>query len=138
MAVQKKSRFVLPAGLRPEPKRRPARVGDLLRNEIATLLLYKIKDPRVAAVTVTQVIMSDDLSRAKVYYSCDEKLLAKARKGLTSAGGFIRSYLARTLNMRYVPQLIFKHDPEQAQREKLDQLFQEIAAENERSTERDS
>lgn len=134
MAAHKKSRFVLPAGLRPEPKRRPARVGDLIRNEIATLLRYKIKDPRIAEITITQVIMSDDLSRAKVYFSCDEKLLFKARKGLSSAGGFIRTHLAQTLNMRYVPVLIFKNDPEQAQRERIDQLFQEIAAENESST----
>ncbi len=138
MAAHKKSRFVLPAGLSPEPKRRPARVGDLLRNEIAVLLLHKIKDPRVAEITITQVIMSDDLSRARVYYSCDEKSLAGVGKGLASAGGFIRSHLARTVNMRYVPELIFKYDPEPAQRERLDQLFQEIAAENERTADRDS
>lgn len=108
-------------------------MGDLLRNEIAMLLLYKIKDPRVADITITQVVMSDDLSRARVYYSCDDRLLARARKGLSSAGGFIRTHLARTLNMRYVPELVFKNDREQAERERIDQLLQEIAAENERS-----
>ncbi|MCD6389986.1 MAG: 30S ribosome-binding factor RbfA [Desulfobulbaceae bacterium] len=131
MAAKKgKAGFLLPAGLRPEPKRRPIRVGDLIRNEIAMLLLFKIKDPRLLYVTITEVVMTDDLRRARIYFVCDEKLVKKSEKGLVSAKGFIRSHLARVLNMRYVPELLFLYDPAHAKRERMDQLFQEIAGEN--------
>ena len=131
MAAKKgKAGLLLPAGLRPEPKRRPIRVGDLIRNEIAMLLLSKIKDPRLLYVTITEVVMTDDLRRARIYFVCDEKLVKKSEKGLVSAKGFIRSHLARVLKMRYVPELLFLYDPAYAERERMDQLFQEIAGEN--------
>jgi len=136
MAAKKgKAGFRLPEGLRPEPKRRPIRVGDLIRNEIAMLLLYKTKDPRLLHVTITEVVMTDDLRRARIYFVCDEKLVRKAEKGLVSAKGFMRSHLARVLNMRFVPELLFLHDPAHAKRERMDQLFHEIAEENGTSTE---
>ncbi len=138
MAAHKKSRIVLPAGLGPEPKRRPVRVADMLRKEIAMLLRRKISDPRIAEVTITQVVMSDDLSRANIYFSCDEKLVERAKRGFASAGGFIRTHLAQILKMRYMPELVFKRDAGQVHRERIDQLFQEIAAENERSSNRNS
>ena len=130
MARKSKTRFGLPAGLDQEPRRRPARVGDLIMQEIATLLLYKIKDPALLDVTIIQVKVTDDLKKARVFFSCPDENIKKAEKGMNRAKGFIRSHLASQLQMRYVPELIFQYDPSSAEQEKMDRLFREIANEH--------
>lgn len=131
MARKAKTRFGLPAGLEEGPRRRPARVGDLIMQEIATLLLYKIKDPALLDVTILRVKVTDDLKKARVYFSCPDAVIKKAEKGMIRAKGFIRSHLASQLQMRYVPELIFQHDPSAAEQEKMERLFREIASEHE-------
>ena len=51
------------------PYKRSQRVGDLLREEIADIIVYKIKDPRLGFITVTGVDLTDDLKIAFVYIS---------------------------------------------------------------------
>jgi ribosome-binding factor A len=131
MVRKAKTRFGLPAGLEEGPRRRPARVGDLIMQEIATLLLYKIKDPACLDVTIIQVKVTDDLKKARVFFSCPDDVIKKAEKGLKRARGFIRSHLASQLQLRYVPELIFQYDPSSALQEKMDRLFMEIANEHE-------
>ena len=131
MVRKAKTRFGLPAGLDEGPRRRPARVGDLIMQEIATLLLYKIKDPALLDVTIIQVKVTDDLKKARVFFSCPDDVIKKAEKGMSRAKGFIRSHLAKQLQMRYVPELIFQYDPSAAYQEKMDRLFREIANEHE-------
>jgi ribosome-binding factor A len=131
MVRKAKTRFGLPAGLDEGPRRRPARVGDLIMQEIATLLLYKIKDPALSGVTILQVKVTDDLKKARVFFSCPDDDIQKAEKGMIRAKGFIRSYLASQLQMRYVPDLVFQYDPTAAEQEKMERLFREIASEHE-------
>jgi ribosome-binding factor A len=76
--------------------------------------------------------MSPDLKRAKVYYSLlEESSVASARKGLDRAKGFFRSHIAKTMNLRYTPDLIFYFDNQQKEIERLDQLFMQIHQERE-------
>ncbi|MCB2182926.1 MAG: 30S ribosome-binding factor RbfA [Desulfobulbaceae bacterium] len=131
-ASKQKSRFRLPEGLAPEPKRRPARVADVIRNEISSLLLYKIKDPALQSLSIVHVVMSNDLKNAKIYYTCPENVSTKdVRQGLSRAKGFIRSSLAKVMQMRYAPDLIFYSDPSAEHDARMDKLFHEIASENE-------
>ena len=125
-----KSRLIMP-GIGASPKRRPARVADTIRTEIGLLLLQKINDPRIQTVTITKVVVTDDLRRAKVYYSIrGDASAVNAAKGLTSAKGFIRSHLAKELGMRYVPELDFKLDLASVHEEELEKLFKEIEEDN--------
>lgn len=135
MAVKKtKSRFVLPDVGRPV-SRRPARVADAIRKEIATLLVQKIKDPRLVHVTITEVDMSPDLKNARVLYDCPKESEKDVAAGLASAAGFIRSYLAGILSMRYVPKLAFVRDLAAEKEEKIGRLFMEIENERKNSSE---
>jgi ribosome-binding factor A len=108
--------------------RRPQRVGDLIRNEIALLLLSKIKDPRLALVSIVKVVMSKDLRKANVYFSVlgDEQGAKEAGSALAKAKGFIRKHLAGKLNMRATPNLEFFHDLSLVHHEHMDRLFKEI------------
>ena len=49
--------------------KRSARVGDLIRKEIADIVMHRLKDPRIGFVTVTDVELSDDLRNARVFVS---------------------------------------------------------------------
>jgi ribosome-binding factor A len=129
-----KSRFALPE-LGEKVGRRPARVADNIKSEVATLLLRKIKDPRVYGATITQVKVTPDLRRAWIYFSTLSDNIEDVAAGLNSASGFIRSHLARELGMRYVPDLEFKYDQTIVKMAEMDKLFQEIASEDEQSPE---
>lgn len=132
-SVKRKTRFSLPEGLAPEPKRRPARVADVIRNEISTLLLSKIKDPALQMVSIAHVEMSNDLKLAKIYYTCPQESAKKVHQGLARAKGFMRTSLAKIMQMRYAPDLIFYPDPSGNYDAKMDKLFHEIASENNES-----
>jgi ribosome-binding factor A len=101
----------IPDMARPTYKR-ATRVADQIRMEIADILMRKAKDPRVGLVTVTDVELSNDLRLAHVYVTTLEEgqCEADAFAGLSKAVGFIRAELGRRLNLRYIPELIFKKD----------------------------
>ena len=108
--------------------KRPKRVADMIKNEIALLLLRKVKDPRLTNVSIVTAEVTKDLRRAVVYYSVlgDDKQVRKAAEGLECAKGFIRSHLARELGMRATPELVFKHDLSMARQEEMERLLKEI------------
>ncbi len=114
--------------------RRPAysradRVADLLKEEVANMLLFEIKDPRVQGlVTVVSVKVTKDLRHADFFVSItggdqEEK---EAMKGLSKASGFIRRSLGRRIRMRRVPELHFKLDETFKEQERLERLFRKI------------
>ncbi len=80
--------------------------------EIADILLRKTKDPRLHAVTVTDVELTDDLRLAKVYVTTMQQgeTEALAMSGLQRAAGFIRGELGKRLSLRYNPSLEFHKD----------------------------
>jgi ribosome-binding factor A len=92
--------------------RRPEQVGETLRQVITDALAREVRDPRVGFVTVTAVLVSNDLSHARVMVSVpgEESDKTRALEGLQSAAGFLRSRAARTLTTRSVPQLHFELD----------------------------
>ena len=81
-----------------------------MKQEIADILMRKIKDPRVGFVTVTDVDVSDDLRNAKIFVSIYGEGKEETFKGLESAAPFIRSELSRRMRMRHVPELLFRFD----------------------------
>ena len=117
-----------PFGREAEGSKRPKRVADMIKNEIALLLLRKVKDPRLSSVSIVNAEMTKDLRRAIVYYSVlgDDKQVAKAAEGLERAKGFIRSHLARELGLRATPELVFKRDLSMEHQEKMERLLKEI------------
>jgi len=107
--------------------RRTDRVAEALQKLIADLLLREIKDPRIGLITVTGVRVSPDLRHARVYFSClgDDAKRAESLRGLRSAAGFVRSQVARSLNLRVAPEIIFEFDPSLEQAERLSRLLKD-------------
>lgn len=97
----------------PEPFKRADRVGEAIKAEIANILSRKIKDPRIGFVTVTYVQVNDDLRTARVYIAPSvEESGEELIKNLSHTVGYIRKELGKTLQLRYVPELIFKLESE--------------------------
>jgi len=108
--------------------RRADRIGDQVLRELADLLMRKVKDPRVKGATLTGISMSNDLKHAKVYYSVigSEREILEAQAGLDSAKGYIKKEIGLRLDLKYMPDLIFRHDPSLATGEYMERLFQQI------------
>lgn len=109
------------------PYKRSQRVSDLIREEMADIIMNKLKDPRMGFVTVTGVNLTEDMKHAKVFVSFlkkqDEELFLKI---LNTAKGFIRAELSRRVRMRFVPELSFRVDEAIDYGNKIEMLLKEI------------
>ncbi len=114
-----------------QPSRRPEQVAGTIRQVIADALAREVRDPRVGFVTVTGVLVTNDLSHARVMVSVpgDEADKAKAMEGLQSAAGFLRSRAARSLSTRTVPELHFELDKGFEHAARIEELLQSIRRE---------
>jgi ribosome-binding factor A len=115
-----------------QPSRRPEQVAGTIRQVIADALAREVRDPRVGFVTVTGVLVTNDLSHARVMVSVsgDDADKAKAMEGLQSAAGFLRSRAARSLSTRTVPELHFELDKGFEHAARIQELLQSIRRED--------
>lgn len=88
---------------------RSTRVAEQMRRELADLLQFEVKDPRIGLVTITDVEVAGDLAHAKVFYVTDRYSDA-TQKGLEKSAGFLRTQLAKRMMLRTIPQLHFAYD----------------------------
>ena len=114
--------------------RRAERVADVLRDEIAQIVGYELEDPRLTAVTVTDVKLSSDKKAARVYVTVrgDEKEHQEALSALKHAAPYVRKQLGLSLNLPRTPELHFVRDRVEEEGERVDQLLEEIEREWER------
>jgi ribosome-binding factor A len=115
-----------------QPARRPEQVAGTIRQVIAEALTREIRDPRVVGfVTVTGVLVTNDLSHARVSVSVtgDDAEKTRALQGLQSAAGFLRSRAARALTTRTVPELHFELDKGVEHAARIEELLASIRRE---------
>jgi len=91
---------------------RSYRVADHIQRELAQILRFQVKDPRISELmTIASVVVSRDLSVAKVYYTLlDAAEQKQTQEGLVKCSGFLRRKLSAGLSMRTVPTLKFYFD----------------------------
>jgi ribosome-binding factor A len=106
---------------------RSDRVAEQIQRELADLLQFEVKDPRVGMVTITEVEVSGDMSHAKIYYSAAEGT-KELQIGLEKSSGFLRTQLSKRLLLRTVPQLHFVYDASIDRGMKLSKLIDEALA----------
>ena len=109
--------------------RRPDRVAEAIREEVAMFLAEGVKDPRVVGlVTVTGVDVTRDLRHAKVYVSIlgSDSERAATLDGLASVAGHLRSRIGRALRLRLAPEVSFKLDESIARAARIETLLAQI------------
>ena len=117
---------------------RLGRVNEELMKAISHIITYELKNPDVTGmISVTRCKVTPDLKYAKVYVSLlNSKNVEKTMQGLKASAGFIRSQVAKTINLRITPELVFEYDDSIEHGEKIDNILKEISKQDQELKER--
>ena len=93
----------------------------LIKQRITTVILYRLKDPRLGFVTITGIELSRDLKTCKVSYSVvgEKGDQVKTARALHDASGFIQKEIGKTLRTRIVPRVEFAYDDSMEKTERI-------------------
>jgi ribosome-binding factor A len=113
--------------------RRPERLGEALKVQIAEVVGFELDDPRLEAVTVTDVEVSPDLRDAKVYVlirgTQDE--VDKALKSLRNAATYVRQQVAMSLDLRFAPHVHFVRDTAEENASRVTEILDDLTRKGE-------
>ena len=118
----------------PYDNRRPDRVAEAIREEVATFLADGVKDPRVRGlVTITGVDVTRDLRHARIFVSImgDEAERTETLEGLSAVASHLRGRVGRALRLRVAPEIAFRTDPSVAHAARIETLLEEVRRERE-------
>jgi ribosome-binding factor A len=107
---------------------RAERINEQFKRELSDILRNEVRDPRVAAVTVTRVEVTKDLYHARVFLTtlAAEPERESVIEGLEAASAFIRTELAQRVEVRRVPELAFRWDETLDQARRIESLLAEV------------
>mgnify|MGYP003348285964 CR=1 FL=1 len=102
------------------------RIQTEIKRELQSMLISDVKDPRIQSfVSISEVEVSKDLSYCKVYVEIMDKEKDTIMKGLKNASGFMRSELAKRINLRKTPELDFRIDDTMDKQNRIEELLKE-------------
>ncbi|MCO6450956.1 MAG: 30S ribosome-binding factor RbfA [Caldilineales bacterium] len=104
---------------------RKERLDELLLRELDSIIGYELADPRVSGVSVNRVDATRDLQVARIYVTLMDDSVSSddALNGLHSAQGFIRSQIAERINLRRVPDLVFRIDRSLGETQRIEEII---------------
>jgi len=108
-------------------RRRIFQIAEQIRAVIAEQLA-RTADPRFSLVTITSVVVSNDLRHAKVYWivTGDQQRMDQVKQAFESAGGLFRRAISQELSTRFVPELRFYYDDTLDTCAEVERLFARI------------
>ncbi len=109
-------------------KKYMGRVSQMIRRKLTQLLIEESNDPRLENVTITDVAVNRDTTRAQIFYSIigSAEDIAVTQAALDGAAGWLRNEMAPTLRLRNLPQLVFIYDPSLAHGARIEELLHEL------------
>lgn len=115
-----------------KPFSRADRVGSHIQRALSDLLAKEIKDPRLSLVVISGVKLTRDLRIARVYFTTTGGTIdpEAAIDGFNRALGFIKRELARSLGLRYMPDLAFFYDESYDYGTRIDTLLRSVQGEH--------
>jgi ribosome-binding factor A len=113
--------------------RRPERLAESLKVEISEVVGFELDDPKLEAVTVTDVSVASDLRDAKVYVLIQgsEREIANALASLRNAATHVRQQVAANLDLRFAPHLHFVRDTAEENAARVGAVLNELSAKGE-------
>ncbi|HSB96558.1 MAG TPA: 30S ribosome-binding factor RbfA [Spongiibacteraceae bacterium] len=116
----------------PKEFSRTSRVGDFIKQELASVIQLELRDPRIGMVSVTGVEVSRDFSHATVFVTVLGKESAadaeESIAALNHAAGFLRSKIAKINNARTTPKLRFVFDVSIVRGARMSKLIDDAVA----------
>ncbi len=112
----------------PKNEARLNRVNEELKKEISRVFTFELKNSKVTGlISVTKVKITPDFKYAKVYVSIlNSKSIGKTMEGLKESSGFIRSQIAKNVNLRITPELIFEIDDSLEYGARIDSILKDL------------
>ena len=112
----------------PKNEARLNRINEELKKELSQVLNYELKNPNITGMlSVTRVKITPDFKYAKVYVSIlNSKSIGKTMEGLKESSGFIRSQIAKNVNLRITPELIFEIDDSLEYGARIDSILKDL------------
>lgn len=107
---------------------RLSRINEELRKELSGVLAFELKNPNITGMlSVTKVKITPDFKYAKVYVSImNSKNVEKTMQGLKESAGFIRSRIAKDINLRITPELSFVIDDSLEYGARIDNILKDL------------
>lgn len=119
---------------------RGIRVAEQIQRDLAEIIAYELKDPRVGMITITEVQVTPDYAHAKVFFTMlndNKEAIQVTVAALSKAAGFIRAQLGKRLHIHTLPELHFVHDNSTARGMELSKLIDEANATRAKDSEED-
>jgi len=112
----------------PTNENRLNRINEELRKEISNIISFELKNPDATGlISVTKVKVTPDLKYAKVYVSMlNSKSNEKTLEALKKSAGYIRSGIAKKINLRITPELVFEEDDSMEYGMKIDSILKDL------------
>ena len=111
------------------------RIASNMSKEVSIIIENEVKDPDVKFVTITGCTVTNDLSYAKIYFTCALDIDKKSiEKELEEASSYVRHELSSRIEIRHTPKLVFKFDESIEYGNHIESIINEIHEEdNERN-----
>jgi len=119
---------------------RGIRVAEQIQRDLAEIIAYELKDPRVGMITITEVQLTPDYAHAKVFFTMlndNKEAIQVTVAALSKAAGFVRAHLGKRLHIHTLPELHFVHDNSTARGVELSRLIDEANATRAKDSEED-
>ena len=112
----------------PKNENRLNRINEELKKEISQIISFDLKNPDATGlISVTKVKITPDLKYAKIYISVlNAKNTDKTIEALQASSGFIRSEIAKRINLRVTPELVFEKDDSIEYGMKIDSILKDL------------
>lgn len=113
------------------PPLRMKRINDRVKEILSVVLLTKIEDPRLMAVSITDVRVDRELDYANIYISSfdNDYMPEEILEALNRASGYLKYELSEEIDLRVMPKLRFFWDPTPQKADRIDALLAQIRAE---------
>lgn len=112
----------------PSNGNRMNKVDEVIKKEVGTIISTELKNPHLTGlISVTKVKTTPDFRYSKVYVSMiGEKSRKQNLSILKQSSGYIRSMLAKKVNFRITPELVFEFDESLEYGAKIDEILKDI------------
>ncbi len=107
------------------------KINEELRRQLSNLVMFELKNPKVTGmVSVTKVKITPDFKYAQVYVSIlNSKNIKKTMEGLKESVGFLKSKIAKSVNLRVTPELVFVIDDSLEQGARIESILKDLKGE---------
>ncbi len=114
--------------------KRVSRISSEVKRVVSELIRTELRDPRISDMTsITDVEVTSDLSYANIFISVygDEEVKKESMDGLNNAKGFIKKELGERLDLRHIPEVVFKLDDTVDKGMRIEELISSLHSEEE-------